>query len=199
MIRAIIKPLGSHPELSVQACRAIIQEARAKAALSTLRSRKRALRYAHHVREQSAQRGYRAGVEAARADLREVAEGLRSHYGDLLELAQRDSRAMALLACEELIGATFANNSATLLPWLNEALEIVKRSRDITIYYHPRYERFFRDISPTLPTNITVRCGDIAQLTDFAIRGELGQVEFAWRETLQRYLSEESGNQQEAA
>lgn len=184
MIRARLRPTELQPETSIHAYQNLIRQGRAELANTRLRSRKRAVSHARFMKKRGYAQGYQAGVDEAKADCARAIEALRDAYSTALEAAQKDILATAQAMAERFIDRSLLENPEIMSSWIQQSIEVLKRSRPLTLHYHPRYERIMATVAPTLPTEVSARADSKLDGIDFTIAGEPGGVEFSWRESL---------------
>ena len=184
MIKVALSPPTRSASEALEQGRAILGKARAMAGQHAARSRARAIRYARYVRRRGFNQGYHEGLARAGEAFERLALDVRAQYSVLCDLARRDAHELALQACEEVIDASLSRFPALIVPWLEQALELMKRSRALVVEFHPRYAEAFRNLPANLPAHLVMREGTPSQPHDFTITGELGAVHFSWREAL---------------
>ncbi len=190
MIKVSLSPPPPPDSEALEQGRAILLKARAIASQQASRTRSRAKRYACYVRRRGFDQGYREGLARAAESVERLAFEVRAQYSALCDLARKDAQELALQACEEVIDASLSQFPALLVPWLDQALDLMKRSRTLVVEFHPRYAEALRAWPGPLPAHVVMREGKPSQLHDFSISGELGGVHFSWREALkQRFHS----------
>lgn len=192
MIKASLSPLTSCSGEAIEEGRHIVSKARSMAAQGAARSRARAQRYARYIRGRGFRQGYLEGIRRAEQDMERVVSGVRAHYAALGELARKDAQELALRVCEEVIDSSLSQCPALIVPWFERALELMKRSRKLVIEYHPRYAEAFRNLSPALDAHVEMREGVVGQQQDFSLHGELGGIDFCWRDVMGQALTSPS-------
>ena len=148
------------------------------------RSRRKALRYAKAIRSRSFNKGYQAGLLAARNECAQTVGALRGCYQEALLTAKGDTLALATALAERIIDSTLIEKPETLLVWIEEGLSVLSRARDIHLAFNPRYEGVMRHLEQHLPETIRIHADPSLSDADFIIRSELGGIEFSWRNAL---------------
>jgi hypothetical protein len=188
MIKVSLHVPPPHADNTPVEARAIVARARAMALQLYRNSRSQLARHLRVRRRQSFEQGYQQGLLQARSDLALISDGLRRNYGAMLDMARADAHRLALEACEEFLHERISLDASPLLPWLEQAVEVMKLSRTISISYHPRLGPSFENLRAVLGENVTLTSGSPDQTQDFVVRGDCGEVEFSWREALRSRL-----------
>jgi flagellar biosynthesis/type III secretory pathway protein FliH len=184
MIRARLLPTSLQPEISLETYRNLIAQGRQVIAQDRTKSRRKALQYAHHIRERGYKNGYEAGLQAAHDDCQAALHALRARYEDALLAARADALALAQSLAEQLVDRAFLETPEALARWINDSIALVKRSRTLKLTYNPRFEPIMQRILERIPQGVTASPDPTLQELDFVLEGEMGGVEFAWKDIM---------------
>lgn len=192
MLRARLLPTQIAPDVTVQTFKDTVTLGRQVLSEERRRSRQKAHRYARHIRERGFTKGYQEGLAAAQAECTAALRALRSCYEDALTAARNDTHALATSLAERIIDSTLLERPEVLLAWIQESLQLLKRSRNLQISFQPRYSGVMQQIAAHLPQGITAQVDPALTDADFAINGDSGGVEFSWRNALSDHVSPRS-------
>jgi hypothetical protein len=171
-------------DIPVQTFRDTIRLGRQVISDERRRSRQKALRYAKKIRSRSFNSGYQAGLVAAQGECLVMLQALRGCYEEAVVTARGDTLALATALATRIIDTTLLERPEVLLAWIEEGLGVLKRARSLHLVFQPRYEVVMRTIAARLPNTITTQADPSLTDADFAIRSEIGGVEFSWRSAL---------------
>ena len=192
MLRARLVPTQIAPDVPVQTFKDTVGLGRQVLAKERQRSRQKAHRYARHIRERGYSKGYQEGLAAAQAECAAALRAIRSCYEDALTAAKHDTHALATTLAERIIDSTLLERPEVLLAWIQEALQLLKRSRNLHISFQPQYCGVMQQIAEHLPQGITAHVDPALTDADFAINGDSGGIEFSWRNAISDRLSPNS-------
>jgi flagellar biosynthesis/type III secretory pathway protein FliH len=182
MIKATLRPASTpSTEDIVASAASVLRTGSATALTRTKKARERALRFLGYARRSGFRQGYQRGLEAAREELAHIAAGVRHEYAALRDAALQDTRDLALSACEELLGLS---DPSLILPWLDQAVELAKSSRPITVRVKRRYHEAAASHLIVQHAAIHLVEAPAGQEEDFVVVAENGEVGFAWRSVL---------------
>lgn len=192
MIRTQLNPTQLSPDISVQTFSHTLALGRQSICEERKRSRSKACRYAKRIRARGFSRGYSDGLSAAQAECTATLQALRSCYEDAINAAKSDAQALATNLAELIIDRTLLSRPEVLLAWIEESLQILKRTRSLHLSFHPRYKGVMQQLSERLPDGISVQADSSLTDTDFIVRSEHGGVEFSWRDVLYAKTSQQA-------
>jgi len=196
MLQARLIPTQLAPDVTVQTFKRTIQIGRKVLCDERKRSRQKACRYAKHIRERGFAKGYQEGLAAAKAECEATLRALRNCYEDAINAAKSDTHALATSLAERIIDTSLLERPEVLLAWIQEALQLLRRSRNLHLSYQPRYASVMQQVLNHLPQNITASADPCLLEADFTINSDSGGIEFSWRNALQDHLSpQQSGAQ----
>lgn len=184
MIRARLNQTKLSADIPVQTFRQTIALGRQVICEERKRSRVKACRYARHIRAHGFTRGYTDGVAAAQAECIAVLQGLRHCYEEAINAAKSDTQALAKELAERIIDSTLFSRPEVLLMWIQECLQILKRSRSLHLSFNPLYQGVMQRISEQLPAGINLKLDPSLTNTDFILSSDQGGIEFCWRDIL---------------
>jgi flagellar biosynthesis/type III secretory pathway protein FliH len=184
MIKARLVPTLPRQDLAVGAYREIIQEGRKALAASRHASRTKALRYAKHIRSRGFSKGYKDGLATGSAECKAAVEELRHYYQRALDSAQEDIYALARELATQIVDTTLAERPEIFTAWILQALTALKHSRSLHLRFNPRYQKLLECITAQLPEGISACLDPAIGSIDFRLEGEIGGVEFAWRDLI---------------
>lgn len=187
MIKSQLLPSRIPAECAATVYRAIMRDGRGAIAAQMLAARKRASSYARRLRAKGYSAGYEDGIRAARRDCEHALLQLRKAYSDAIAVATGDVQSLTYQLAEKLVDRAFLEKPEVLLSWLERALTLLKRSRALSIHYHPRYEHIMKLISSYLPPAVSSVSSDTLGELDFRIEGERGGVACSVRDALVEY------------
>jgi flagellar biosynthesis/type III secretory pathway protein FliH len=184
MLRARLNPTQLAPDISVQTFKQTVSLGRAVLSEERKKSRQKACRYAKHIRSRGYSKGYHDGLAAAQEECAAALRALRSCYEDALTAAKHDAHALATALAERIIDSTLLERPEVLLAWIQESLQMLKRSRALHLSFQLRYAGVMQQVMPHLPEGITAQADASLTEADFIMSGESGGVEFSWRNIL---------------
>jgi flagellar biosynthesis/type III secretory pathway protein FliH len=185
MLKARLVPTQLAPDITVQTFKQTIKLGRSVLCEERKKSRHKACRYAKHIRARGFSKGYQEGLAAAQEECAAALRALRSCYEDALSAAKHDAHALATALAERIIDSTLLERPEVLLAWIQESLQMLKRSRTLHLSFQPRYSGVMQQVMPHLPEGITAQADSSLTEADFIMNGESGGVEFSWRNILQ--------------
>lgn len=192
MLRARLLPTRIAPDVTVRTFKDTVRLGRQVLSEERRRSRQKAHRYAKHVRQRGFSKGYQEGLAAAQSECAAALHALRSCYEDALIAARDDTHALATSLATRIIDSTLLERPEVLLAWIQESLQLLKRSRNLTISFRPRYFDVMQQIAAHIPQGITAQVDPTLTDADFAINGDSGGIEFSWRNALSDGLNHSS-------
>lgn len=179
MIRARLIPPRAPRDLTLAVAKEQITRARSLAESRKSHTRRVIQRYSAWARHTSYQRGYEAGLEAARHDIAELLAEIKRAYDTAIDAARADILATSRDLAQQIVDTALMEHPDALMRWIEQALFILKRSRTLEIRYQPRLGEVFKRLSPRLPPQIQVVADTSLTSVDLVVQGESGGVEFS--------------------
>jgi flagellar biosynthesis/type III secretory pathway protein FliH len=173
-------------DVAIRNYKRIISTGRGALAKERYNSRRKALNYAKLTRKRSFSAGYKAGFEAAKSETTSAICHLRSCYEDAIKIAHRDTYNLALEIATKIIDTTLVREPAAILNWIQQALQILKNSRNLELSCHPRYSNLLTALQDLLPPGIKASINPDLKCCDFILLDSesLGGIEFSWQDVL---------------
>lgn len=184
MIKARLVSTPLKQDLGIGAYRQVLREGRKAIAASRQASRAKALRYAAFIRARGFTRGYQEGLAAGKAECSAAIEGLRSCYHKALDSAHNDIQQIARELASQIIDTAIIEKPEIFALWIKQATTALKRSKALHLTLNPRYETLLGYVTTQLPEGTTTSLDPAIGSIDFKLDGELGGVEFAWRDVV---------------
>jgi flagellar biosynthesis/type III secretory pathway protein FliH len=184
MRKARLVPTQLAPEITVQTFKQTLTMGRSVLCDERKKSRQKASRYAKYIRARGFTTGYQAGLAAAQEECAAALRALRSCYEDALTAAKNDAHALATALAERIIDSTLLERPEVLLAWIQESVQMLKRSRNLHLSFQPRYAGVMQQVMPHLPEGVTAQADASLTDADFILSGDSGGVEFSWRNIL---------------
>jgi flagellar biosynthesis/type III secretory pathway protein FliH len=179
MIRARILPPHVPQELTVTIAKHHMTQAQSLANSQKSHARRVIQRYSAWARRASCQRGYEDGLAAARHDVSELITEIKRVYDTTVDTARLDVLETSRNLAQHIVDTALMEHPDILMRWIQQALTVLKRSRTLTLRYHPRLEATLRQLAPKLPERIQLTCDATLTSIDLAVHGESGGVEFS--------------------
>lgn len=179
MIRARIIPPRAPQELSLSVAKEHMAQARSLANSQKSRTRRLIQRYSTWARRASYQRGYEEGLAAARHDVSELLAEIKRVYDTTVDTARLDVLEASRNLAQHIVDTALMEHPDVLMGWIQRALTVLKRSRALTLRYHPRLEVTLKQLAPRLPEQIQLVSDATLTSIDLAVQGESGGVEFS--------------------
>jgi flagellar biosynthesis/type III secretory pathway protein FliH len=136
-------------------------------------------RYSAWARRTSYQHGYKAGLAAAHRDVSELLAQIKRVYDTTIDTAGLDVLETSRNLAQHIVDTALMEHPDVLMSWIQQALGVLKRSRTLTLRYHPRLEGSLKQLAPKLPEQIQLICDETLTSIDLAVQGESGGVEFS--------------------
>ena len=179
MIRARIIPPCVPEDLSLSVVRAQLAQARLLANSHKSHARRLIARYSAWARRASYQRGYEAGLAAAREDVAELLAEIKRVYEATIDTAHLDVLETSRKLAQQIVDTALIEHPDVLMGWIHQAFGVLKRSRTLTLRYHPRLEAPLKQLGPKLPEQVQlIRDASLTSI-DLSVQGESGGVEFS--------------------
>lgn len=186
MIKSSLRPTPLRSESGLETFRQMIREARAIIAETRRCSRTKALRYARRTRTRGYSDGYRAGLQVAHDQCREVIEELKRGYLQILDKAASDIEQLARITAGEIVDSALMTHPELLRSWIQQSIAALKGVRTLKVSLHPRYTPLVEMLSMSLPEGVALSIEQISSAVDFRVEGETGGIEFSWRDAIQQ-------------
>jgi flagellar biosynthesis/type III secretory pathway protein FliH len=185
MIQARLLPTSLQPETSLESYRNLIAQGRQVIAQERLKSRKKALGYARHIRERGYHDGYAAGLAAAQHNCQSAIDALKARYDEALSAAKADVQQLAQTLAEHIVNKALLERPEALARWINDSVNLLKRSRTLKLSYNPRYESIMEQVAEKIPQGVVAYSDSSLTDTDFVLEADSGGVEFAWKKVIE--------------
>lgn len=179
MIRARIIPPRAPQDFTLVVAKEHMARAESLAEARKTHTRRVIQRYSAWARHASYQRGYEAGLEAARRDVAALTAEIKDAYDTALDTAHADIIATSRDLAQHIVDTALMEHPDALMRWIEEALTILKRSRTLQLRYHPCHEEALKRLIPRLPSQIHVVADTSLTSVDLVVHGESGGVEFS--------------------
>jgi len=179
MIRARIIPTRAPQDLTLSVVQEHLARATSEASSQKFHARRVIQRYSTWARQASYQRGYEAGLAAARHDVSELLTEIKRAYDTTLDTAHLDVLETSRSLAQHIVDSALMEHPEILMGWINQALAVLKSSRTLTLRYHPRLEETIKKLTPKLPEQIHLACDSTLTSIDLAVHGDSGGVEFS--------------------
>lgn len=179
MIRARIIPPRVPEDLSLSVARKHLAQAQSLGNSQKFHIRRVIQRYSTWARRTSYQRGYEAGLAAAHSEVSELLAHIKEVYDTTIDKAHVDVLETSRNLAQYIVDTALMEHPEVLMGWIQRALLVLKRSRTLTLRYHPRLEATLKELAPKLPEQIELVRDATLTSIDFAVHGESGGVEFS--------------------
>jgi flagellar biosynthesis/type III secretory pathway protein FliH len=179
MIRARIIPPRAPQDLTLSVVKEHLRHAKSLANSHKFNARRVIERYSNWARRTSYQRGYEAGLAAARNDVSELLTEMRRAYDTTLEMAHLDVLETSRNLAQHIVDTALMEHPDILMGWIQQALAVLKRSRVLILRYHPRLEETIKQLSPKLLEQVQLVRDSTLTSIDLSVHGDSGGIEFS--------------------
>lgn len=179
MIQARIIPPRSSGELYLSVAKKKMADLRSLAEQQKARARRLIGRYSTWARRASYQNGYEAGLAAAQNDITKLLTEITRAYDTAVDNARSDIINTSRNLAQHIVDTALMEHPDALMRWVDQALEVLKRSHTLKLRYHPRLDNALRQLVQKLPKEIQLISDANLASADLVLLGESGGVEFS--------------------